>query len=104
MRLIDADKTIEALETKRKIRVSGDSWSILDDRFDDGIVEAIRIVEYATTVEERKHGHWGKDDYKCSVCGAKRPTTDTASKWIYLDQRYCYNCGAAMDEEAKADE
>lgn len=55
-------------------------------------------------VEERKHGHWGKDDYKCSVCGAKRPTTDTASKWIYLDQRYCYNCGAAMDEEEKADE
>ena len=48
--------------------------------------------------EARKHGHWSEEDYRCSVCGAKRPTTDTASKWIYLDQHYCYNCGAVMDE------
>lgn len=100
MRPIDADKTIEALETKRKIRVSGDSWSILDDRFDDGLVEAIRIVEYATTVEERKHGHWigkpiaGYGTVRCSVCKSK--FTNNAGQW-----NYCPSCGAAMDEEAK---
>ena len=47
--------------------------------------------------EERKHGHWTKDN-KCSECGAQRPTQGI-NKWIYLDAKYCYACGAKMDEE-----
>lgn len=49
--------------------------------------------------EERKHGHWTKDN-KCSECGAERPTQGI-NKWIYLDAKYCYACGATMDEVGK---
>lgn len=49
--------------------------------------------------EERKHGHWTKDN-KCSECGAQRPTQGI-NKWIYLDAKYCYACGATMDEVVK---
>lgn len=51
--------------------------------------------------EERKHGHWTKDN-KCSECGAERPTQGI-NKWIYLDAKYCYACGATMDEVVKND-
>lgn len=51
--------------------------------------------------EERKHGHWTKDN-KCSECGAQRPTQGI-NKWIYLDAKYCYACGATMDEVVKND-
>ena len=77
------------------------------------IIEQLRIAEhnYAAVketvnqqaknfekllVKERKHGHWTKDD-KCSECGAQRPTQGI-NKWIYLDAKYCYACGATMDE------
>lgn len=49
--------------------------------------------------EERQHGHWTKDN-KCSECGAQRPTQGI-NKWIYLDAKYCYACGATMDEVVK---
>ena len=77
------------------------------------IIEQLRIAEhnYAAVketvnqqaknfekllAEERKYGHWTKDN-KCSDCGAQRPTQGI-NKWIYLDAKYCYACGATMDE------
>lgn len=100
MRLIDADALMKWLNDTY-CDISKRLWNYNHHVM---AMDMIEIIENYPIVEERKHGHWGKDDYKCSVCGVKRPTTDTASKWIYLDQRYCYNCGAAMDEEEKADE
>ena len=89
MRLIDADKAQKQLD----MAIANNNNPLLL------ATEIKEFLEVQPTVEERKHGHWSEEDYRCSVCGAKRPTTDTASKWIYLDQHYCYNCGAAMDEE-----
>lgn len=66
--------------------------------FADGVgAVADLIVDEAPTIEERKHGHWTKDN-KCSECGAQRPTQGI-NKWIYLDAKYCYACGAKMDGE-----
>ena len=99
MRLIDADEILKILKEHAKSFIP----NYEEDNYEAGVLEGLALAECEVnetpTVEERKHGHWSEEDYRCSVCGAKRPTTDTASKWIYLDQHYCYNCGAAMDEE-----
>lgn len=55
---------------------------------------ALKCIDEAPTVEERKHGHWkywcGRFR-KCSACG-----------YEYLDlvecKNYCGNCGAIMEE------
>lgn len=85
MRLIDADSLLKILKNNHAIYRSKIRGSYLDG-VHDGINTAILYVVGAATIEERKHGHWSEEDYRCSVCGAKRPTTDTASKWIYLNQ------------------
>ena len=95
MQLIDRDKLRSALENAIRSR---DINRVYDRYFREGLIAAMLHLGNQPTIEERKHGHWREEDYKCSICGAKRPTTDTASKWIYLDQHYCYNCGAKMDE------
>ena len=102
MRPIDADalkaKIRKAEKEFRRCKIEPVGYKMA---FADGVgAVADLIVDEVPTVEERQHEHWTKDN-KCSGCGAERPTTDTASKWIYLDQRYCYNCGATMDEVVK---
>ena len=95
MRLIDADKARAALE--QAIR-NCDINNAYDRYYCDGLQNA-KLCLAQPTVEERKHGHWTKDK-KCSECGAERPTQGI-NKWIYLDAKYCYACGAKMDEAAK---
>lgn len=95
MRLIDADALIKWLH---------DTYCDIDKRtwnYNHHVMamDMIEILKKYPAAEERKHGHY-TEDYKCSVCGAERPTQGI-NKWIYLGAKYCYNCGAKMDEEVK---
>lgn len=95
MRLIDVDALTKYLrdtycDTSRQL------WNFNRHVMAMGIID---VLENCPAVEERKHGHY-TEDYKCSVCGAERPTQGI-NKWIYLGAKYCYNCGAKMDEEVK---
>lgn len=53
------------------------------------------------TVDPVKHGRWIRDyeegDYHCSVCNAIVESVDS-DEWYRHYWRYCYNCGAKMDE------
>lgn len=96
MQLIDRDKLRSALENAIRSR---DINRVYDRYFREGLIAAMLHLGNQPTVEERKHGHWTKDN-KCSECGAQRPTQGI-NKWIYLDAKYCYACGATMDEVVK---
>lgn len=100
MRLIDADalkaKIRKAEKEFRRCKIEPFERKMA---FADGVgAVADLIVDEVPTVEERKHGYWTKDN-KCSECGAQRPSTQGINKWIYLDAKYCYACGAKMDGE-----
>lgn len=103
MRLIDADalKTeIRRAVKEYKIRALG------PQEYCEGFAEGLNtvadlIVDAATTVEERKHGHWYTGFYfekhkhaECSVCGYGNFNCNPYWK-------YCPNCGATMDEVVK---
>lgn len=96
MQLIDRDKLRSALENAIRSR---DINRVYDRYFREGLIAAMLHLGNQPTVEERQHGHWTKDN-KCSECGAQRPTQGI-NKWIYLDAKYCYACGATMDEVVK---
>ncbi len=101
MRLIDADalkaKIRKAEKEFRRCKIEPVGYKMA---FADGVgAVADLIVDEVPTVEERQHEHWTKDN-KCSGCGAERPTQGI-NKWIYLDAKYCYACGATMDEVGK---
>ena len=74
--------------------------------YDDGITEAIRIINEmpAADVAPVVHGHWSKEmrftedfmgnrtyGYKCSVCGK-----------LANRLQFCGNCGAKMDESEES--
>lgn len=59
------------------------------------IEAAMRALPVA---EERKHGHW-INGYKCSVCGMHRAIDNGAYRIGTKDNKYCFRCGATMDEE-----
>ena len=86
MRLIDAD------DVERSIMES-------DGMCDDCAYDFIAIINRQKTVYPVKHGHWkskrqspftGLWMAECSVCN----TCD-----VYMDWKYCPNCGAKMDKE-----
>lgn len=105
MRLIDADKLKKALEIT--ITKSDDTkfYSDYIDGIKEGIEAAITIVKLAPTVEERKEGHWIKNDYqafdydtvfKCSICGKDIFVPNLKAAKVYEYDKYCYNCGSKM--------
>lgn len=54
------------------------------------ITEIQDVIDEATTVEERKHGHWIDIDLDTSICSVcKKPQE--------YETRYCPECGAIMD-------
>ena len=107
MRLIDADKLIQALEIT--ITHSKDEYTDFESEYLDGIKQgieaAIEIVKIAPTLEERKEGHWIKNDYqaydydtvfKCSICGKEIFVPDIKAAKVYEYDKYCFNCGSKM--------
>lgn len=95
MKLIDKDRLIKTFENWLKVKLPDMS------DFDDGIIfgyeRCIHEIEKMPIIEERKHGYWTKDG-KCSCCSSPA-ATDTAYDYLSLkDQKFCYACGAIMDE------
>lgn len=84
MRLIDADALKREPELLYGLTVA--------------ITEIQDVIDEATTVEERKHGHWiekhlaGNTTITCSCCKTLVITNST----IFA---YCPYCGAIMDGE-----
>lgn len=102
MRLIDADALILALKTQD---YSGSPESLEDWTPQDMTKAEIADINNAPTIDAEpvRHGHWikGKNyngiyEWQCSVC--KRGWTHRTSGDIYVE-RYCYNCGAKMEDE-----
>ena len=66
---------------------------------------------------EQKHGHWVFDPdgmdwnipaWRCSVCTCRNdnipPNLEKTNPLRWSGSKFCPNCGAKMDEEAKQDE
>lgn len=90
-----ADSTLMGMTKKEiieQLRIAEHNFKAMEETVNQQAENFINLL-----AEERKHGHWTKDN-KCSECGAQRPTQGI-NKWIYLDAKYCYACGAKMDEE-----
>ena len=96
-RVIDADELIKAIDEQlRHMELT------FKKRFTTGLravyLDIRALVENAPDAE--RHGHWISHDYdfapaestqECSVCHEEQP--------IYMvDDNYCPNCGAKMDE------
>lgn len=97
MRLIDADKLIEAL-SKYLTNGNGGELEIEEYICDEVIADTIIEVREAPTVDAEpvRYGRWIRNDngtYSCSECHS----------WIPNEQhyyaRYCLFCGARMGEE-----
>ena len=90
-----ADSTLMGMTKKEiieQLRIAEHNFKAMEETVNQQAENFIKLL-----AEERKHGHWIKDN-KCSECGAQRPTQGI-NKWIYLDAKYCYACGTKMDEE-----
>ena len=90
-----ADSTLMRMTKKEiieQLRIAEHNFKAMKETVNQQAENFIKLL-----AEERKHGHWTKDN-KCSECGAQRPTQGI-NKWIYLDAKYCYACGTKMDEE-----
>lgn len=90
-----ADSTLMGMTKKEiieQLRIAEHNFKAMEETVNQQAENFIKLL-----AEERKHGHWTKDN-KCSECGAQRPTQGI-NKWIYLDAKYCYACGTKMDEE-----
>lgn len=82
MRLIDADALKREPELLYGLTVA--------------ITEIQDVIDEATTVEERKHGHWVRHNniIACSECIWDMYWEEGNTKL-----NYCPNCGAKMDGE-----
>lgn len=92
-----ADSTLMGMTKKEiieQLRIAEHNFKAMEETVNQQAENFIKLL-----AEERKHGHWTKDN-KCSECGAQRPTQGI-NKWIYLDAKYCYACGTKMDEEVQ---
>lgn len=90
-----ADSTLMGMTKKEiieQLRIAEHNFKAMEETVNQQAENFKKLL-----AEERKHGHWTKDN-KCSECGAQRPTQGI-NKWIYLDAKYCYACGAKMDGE-----
>lgn len=106
MRLIDADRLLDLLNDNQA-QHDNELKGTYYDGVSNGLEVAIVCVEYAPTVEERKHGHWivttiydengryAGRYINCSECGFYWREATHASVFDY-----CPRCGARMDEEA----
>ena len=94
-----ADSTLMGMTKKEiieQLRIAEHNFKAMEETVNQQAENFKKLL-----AEERQHEHWTKDN-KCSGCGAERPTQGI-NKWIYLDAKYCYACGATMDEVVKND-
>lgn len=99
MRLIDADWLKDLLlmheQNARAIEASGRKTKFT---YADGIRTGYADVGLCPTIEAEqvRRGKWIDKDrwYVCSECGTEMPFTGVYDK----SQRYCFNCGAKMEE------
>ena len=87
MRLIELEAAIK--QACDAVEHYPSDWAVIE--------AAMRALPVA---EERKHGHW-INGYKCSVCGMHRAIDNGAYRIGTKDNKYCFRCGATMDEEAQ---
>mgnify|MGYP000186570266 FL=1 len=52
-------------------------------------------------VKERKHGRWIHNC--CSICNARLPSHIGLDYVLAKDFKYCYNCGAKMENNGDND-
>ena len=107
MRLIDADKLINILNDNQAI-YDNELKGTYYDGVGNGLEAAITCVEYAPTIEERKHGHWvvTENTYQCQFCQYwdTRKKEQVNGRYVFSKlPNYCPDCGAVMDEEPKND-
>lgn len=68
-------------------------------------LEAIRAVQHveAADVAPVVHARWirrtGTNDFECSACGESAGMPDGTVTPLQNGLRYCFGCGAKMDEE-----
>ena len=91
-RLIDADAL------KKSVEGLTDCYNGFSDTYDKACIIGLIDEEPSVDAVEVKHGHWIKigsqysiRNMKCSICGEE----------VFGDvdtEKYCFNCGAKMDE------
>lgn len=109
MRLIDADKLLDTLGID-SLDCEKCSWGNFDycKRGSD-FVDACSAIEDAPTVDAEpvRHGHWvdnnGRYGWFCSQCKKENNYAYdyNENNVIELQDHYCPNCGARMDETVK---
>lgn len=94
---IDRDAAIEWLEANKRVYDRECKILIADQ---DSIVEWLKRRP-AADVAPVIHAHWIYADggCYCSKCESERPTQANDLKISKNEARYCYFCGAKMDEE-----
>ncbi len=93
-------KNIDAEKLKKKLlrrKFTGKDLDGHELSFNDGIMEAISVIDEMKTTDVRpeRHGRWdaaGDIVVECSACGEVYSA-------IMIPRHYCPNCGAKMDRE-----
>ena len=98
-RYIDLDKTIEELKKREKLCIPNEDNEVLISI--DAFIDFLKNRNAVTII----HAHWtdSKADRKhcrvCSNCGSVLPSDTSIDALWEQDNRFCYFCGAIMDEE-----
>lgn len=93
-----ADSTLMGMTKKEiieQLRIAEHNFKAMEETVNQQAENFIKLLE-----EERKHGHW-INGYKCSVCGMHRAIDNGAYRIGTKDNKYCFRCGATMDEVVK---
>lgn len=98
-RCIDADVLQAQLERKKP----GIANKRYTEGWNDCMMRVKSMVSTAPTIDTVPfvHGRWvhlGGDEWCCSACGFVITTEDS---WDKPTKKYCEECGAKMEQEAK---
>lgn len=91
-----ADSTLMGMTKKEiieQLRTAEHNFKAMEETVNQQAENVIKLL-----AEEHKHGHW-INGYKCSVCGMHRAIDNGAYRIGTKDNKYCFRCGAKMDEE-----
>lgn len=100
MQLIDKEATLKLLQEHRDNEVS---TGVIGDGIKAGYDAAMIVISnYATVIEERKHGHWEltENTISCPFCDYWNLRKKEQRNGVYVYSKtpnYCPNCGAEME-------